>query len=108
MKIFEDPENHRYVAEDDDAIVGVTVYHMAGGRHIFVHTEIDPTYTGKGVGSALARYALDDVKSKGGSIVPLCPFIAGWIEQHSEYGALIDQALLDRINLHSQAGSASS
>ena len=106
MKIFEDPENHRYVAEDDDDIVGVTVYHMAGGRHIFVHTEIDPTYTGKGVGSALARYALDDVQSKGGKIVPLCPFIAGWIEQHPEYRAIIDQALLDRINLHTQAGSA--
>ena len=108
MNIYEDPENHRYVVEVDDVIAGFTVYHLAGGRHIFVHTEIQSTYSGQGVGSALVRYALDDVKSKGGKIVPLCPYVAGWIEHHPEYKAIIDQPLLDRINLHSQAGSASS
>ena len=107
MELREDVENHRYVVEVDGAIAGFTVYHMAGGRNIFVHTEIEPDYEGKGVGSALARYALDDVQSRDGTIVPLCPFIAGWIERHPEYRVLIDQPLLDRINLRAQAGSPS-
>lgn len=34
------------------------------------------------VGSALARSALDDVRSRGLSVVPLCSFVTSWIERH--------------------------
>jgi hypothetical protein len=50
------------------------------------------------VGAALARFALDDVKAEGGTVVPLCPFIAAWIKRHPEYEAMVDHELLDRIN----------
>ena len=37
---------------------------------------------GRGVGSALARFALEDVRADGTrQVLPLCPFIKGWIEQ---------------------------
>jgi predicted GNAT family acetyltransferase len=31
-------------------------------------------------------------------IVPICPFISGFIDRNPEYAAMIDQPLLDRIN----------
>ncbi|MDP9494041.1 MAG: N-acetyltransferase [Actinomycetota bacterium] len=31
-------------------------------------------------------------------IVPLCPFIASWIETHPDYQSMVDQELLNRIN----------
>lgn len=98
MDLRHDPDNHRYVAEIDGEIVGVAVYHLRNDRHIFVHTEVDLAHEGGGVGSALARYALDDVKNNGGTVVPVCPFIASWIRRHPEYDELVDQKLLDRIN----------
>ncbi len=98
MEIRDDPENHRYVVEIDGAVAGFAVYHMRGGRHFFVHTEIDSEHEGHGVGTALAQFALDDVRAKGGTIVPICPFIAGWIDQHTEYRAIVDQQIFDRIN----------
>lgn len=98
MEMRNDPANHRYVAEAEGEVVGVAVYHLRNGRHIFVHTEIALEHEGEGVASVLARYALDDVRSKGGIVVPACPFIDGWIRRHPEYGDLVDWNLLDRIN----------
>ncbi|HEX9864802.1 MAG TPA: GNAT family N-acetyltransferase [Acidimicrobiia bacterium] len=98
MELRHEPDNHRYVAEIDGEIVGVAVYHLRNERHIFVHTEVDPAHKRAGVGSALARYALDDVKTNGGTVVPVCPFIASWIRRHPEYDTLVDHELLDRIN----------
>jgi hypothetical protein len=98
VRFRDDPEQHRYLAEIDGRGVGMAVYQLRAGRHIFVHTEIDPEHEGKGVGSALARFALDDVRAQGGIVVPICPFISSWIERHPEYRTLVDQELLDRIN----------
>ena len=63
MQIHDDPANHRFVAETDDAVAGYTVYHQRGGRYFFVHTEVSNAFEGQGLGSALARFALDDVRA---------------------------------------------
>ncbi len=97
-QIRDDPENHRYVIEVDGQVAGVAVYHIRKGRYIFVHTEVGPEYEGKGLGSALARYALDEMRDRGETIVPICPFIASYIKRHPEYQELVDRGLLDRIN----------
>ncbi len=98
VAVRDDGEHDRYVVEVDGVAAGFTVYHMRGGRHFFVHTEVDAKFTGQGVGSALARYALDDVKAKGGRIVPICPFIRAFVDENPEYEALIDHELWDRID----------
>ena len=64
---------------------------------IFTHTEVDPKFEGKGVGSALARFALDDVRAAGTRrVLPLCPFIKGWIGKHPDYADLVRGASADR------------
>jgi uncharacterized protein len=93
-----DPDNHRYVLELDGEDAGLAVYHTRGGRHYFVHTVVHPGHEGEGLGSILARGALDDVRARGEKIVPLCPFITAWLKRHPDYQDLIDQAALDRIN----------
>jgi hypothetical protein len=58
---------------------------------VLLHTVIDPDYEGHGVGSALARGALDDVRARGMSVVARCPFIAEYITRHDEYADLLDK-----------------
>jgi len=96
--VRDDPQNHRYLLEVNGEVVGVTVYHLRGNRYFFVHTEVDPEHEGEGLGSTLARGALDDVRAMGMKIVPLCPFITSFIERNPEYAELVDQPLLERIN----------
>ena len=44
---------------------------------------------GRGIGSQLAKGALDQVRKRGMKVVPLCPFIKAYIEKHAEYQDLL-------------------
>ncbi len=99
MEFRDDSENHQYLAEQDGEIAGLAVYHIRGDRYLFVHTEVKEEFEGRGIGTELARHALDDVRSKGKLIVPVCPFIAAWLKRHPDYQDMVDQDLFDRINM---------
>jgi predicted GNAT family acetyltransferase len=97
VAVRDDPDQHRYVVEVDGVRAGMAVYHLRGGRHFFVHTEVDDEFSGQGLGSTLIREALDDVKAMGGMIVPLCPFVARYVRSHHQYDEIVDWDLLGRI-----------
>jgi predicted GNAT family acetyltransferase len=80
----------RYEAHIGDDLVGLTTYELAGDRVIFTHAEVYPRWEGQGVGSALARGALDDVIAQGKQITPLCPFIVSYIRRHPAYIEHVD------------------
>ena len=48
-----------------------------------------PGNEGKGVGSALAKGALDAVRAGGLGVEPRCPFFASYIRRHKEYADLV-------------------
>ena len=80
----------RYEAHLDGELAGSAYYELGEGRIVFTHTEVDDAFEGRGVGSALARFALDDVRARGGlRVVPRCPFIKGWIDRHPDYQDLV-------------------
>ena len=83
------PEAERYELRDGDRLIGTAAYHRRGDTFIFTHTEVDPDEGRSGLGSTLVRAALDDVRARGGTVEPLCPFVRGWIERHQEYADLV-------------------
>jgi len=87
--VRDNPEENRYEIRDGDRVLGLAAYERRGDRMVFTHTEVDPDAGQDGLGSTLVRAALDDVRSKGVSIVPQCPFVRGWIERHQEYADLV-------------------
>jgi predicted GNAT family acetyltransferase len=90
VEVTDNPAENRYEARVDSELAGIAEYHLTKSSIVFTHTEVFDGYEGKGVGSALARHALDDVRAKGGrDVVPVCPFIHGWIDDHAEYADLV-------------------
>ena len=83
------PEESRYEIRDGDRVLGLAAYQRRGDTVVFTHTEVDPDVGEDGLGSRLVRAALDDVRSKGGSVVPQCPFVRGWIDRHPDYADLM-------------------
>lgn len=96
------PELRRWEIRAGDRLAGFTEYTVKGDRYLFVHTEIDDDFGGQGLGSILARGALDEMRSMGRSLVPVCPFIDGWIRRHPEYDDLVDHELLAQIEQRRQ------
>jgi len=86
VRVVDNPAEQRYEAWIGDEMAGAAYYEMRTPDHIvFVHTEVDDKYEGHGVGGALARGALDDVRARGFKVTPLCPFISRWMHEHPEY-----------------------
>ncbi|WP_338741197.1 GNAT family N-acetyltransferase [Actinomadura luteofluorescens] len=88
-EITDNAEQGRYEIRLDGDLAGFAEYERGEGAVVFTHTEVDSAFEGKRVGSALARGALDDVRSQGLSVVPLCPFIKKWILRHPDYKDLV-------------------
>jgi len=90
ISVADNPRESRYEATVDGTVAGFAQYKVKDGHIVFTHTEVDPAFEGQGVGSVLAREALDDVRAKGEhDVVALCPFIAAWIERHPAYQDLL-------------------
>ncbi len=80
----------RYEAHVEGALAGFAEYRLHDGIIEFHHTEVDDDFEGQGVGSTLARGALDDVRAAGSRKVKAsCEFIAGWIDKHPDYQDLL-------------------
>jgi uncharacterized protein len=90
------PEESRYELRLGGRLVGLAAYRRRNGRIAFTHTEVDEACEGRGFGSLLAATALEDARREGLAVVPLCPFIAHYIERHPEYEELVPAAYRDR------------
>jgi uncharacterized protein len=89
IAIADQPHRDRYEIEMDGERVGLLSYRLADRVITHRHTEIDPSVGGRGLGSALARFALDDARTRGLTVIPRCPFVAAFIVRHPEYEDLV-------------------
>lgn len=97
IAVSDEPAQHRYTVTVDGVAAGAAYYKVRDGRVVFTHTEVDPVWEGHGVGSALARAALDDVRRTGRQAIPLCPFIAGWLRRHPDQLDVVDERYRARL-----------
>jgi predicted GNAT family acetyltransferase len=77
--------HHRYEAHLDGRLAGYLDYRERDDEIVLVHTETLEGFQGRGVASALARFALDDVRSRGRRAVLLCPFLQSWLTRNPQY-----------------------
>ncbi len=89
ITVQENARQSRYDASTDAGVVaGFAEYQDRDGVRVFTHTEVDDAFGGQGVGSTLARGALDDVRERDLEVKAECEFIRGWIDKHPEYDDL--------------------
>ncbi len=79
----------RYEAIVDNAVAGFAEFRTDGEVVILPHTVVDDAYEGQGVGSALVRQTLEDLRARGARIRPTCPFVRSWLDRHPDYTDLV-------------------
>ena len=82
-------ERSRYELLVDDEVVGIADFRDADEVLVFPHTEISPALRGQGLGAALVRGALDDVRAQAKSVVPQCWYVRQFIAEHPDYADLV-------------------
>jgi predicted GNAT family acetyltransferase len=69
--------------------VAVLKYAMRGDALDLAHTTVPQEAEGQGVGSALAKAALDHARREHVKVIPSCPFVASYLKNHQEYADLV-------------------
>lgn len=89
--VTDQPDKERYDVHDDGVLAGFAQYRKSGSLIAFIHTEVDPAFEGKGLGTALIKGALDDSRAQGLHVLPFCPFVRGYISRHADYLDLVPE-----------------
>ena len=84
-------DRQRYILSIDGQPVGLSKYRDRGGVREFLHTEVDPSFQGRGLATKLIRWALDDTRSSELRIVASCPMVAAFVDKHRDFDDILDR-----------------
>lgn len=89
ISVQHEPELSRYVLKDGDTEIGEERYLDVAGddraERILHHTEVTPDREGEGLASRLVQHVIDDTVAAGRAVVPVCPYVAAWLDRHPGY-----------------------
>jgi len=78
----------RYEAKLEGSVVAFIEYRDDSSARSLTHTKVNDNLEGQGISSQLVKFALEEIKSSGSSLVPMCPFVAAstrsWSHQRTE------------------------
>ena len=104
--VVDNPEAGRFEVLVAGEVAGFAEYRRTKAATAFTHTVVDPAFEGRGLGSVLARGALDATREAGSPVLPFCPFIRGYIRRHPEYVDLVPVDQRARFGLDGAAEAA--
>jgi len=80
----------RYEIRVDGAVAGFTSFQESETHIAFTHTEVDARFKGQGLASRLAADVIADAVARDLVIIPLCPYLARYLERHEIDGARVE------------------
>jgi uncharacterized protein len=90
--VRDNPFEGRYEIRVGGRTAGFNAYKSKPNLIAFLHTEIDPSLEGRGLGSRLVGSALEDAREHGLAVLPFCPFVNDFISRHrDDYVGLVPE-----------------
>ena len=89
--IHDNAEETRFEITVDGELAGYVDYTREGDEYALPHTRVFSQFEGRGIGGQLITGALTEIASRGGSVLPFCPFVNGYISRHPEYVSLVPE-----------------
>lgn len=77
-------KRHRYEITIGDDVVGYVTYEQRGAAIALPHTFVDPEHRGGNLARRLVTFALDDIRTDGLGVVPVCPYVARVIARNPD------------------------
>ena len=74
-----------------DGQIAFVEYYLDGNKIHLTHTEVPETLKGKGIGSQLIEQTLQYIKKNHLVLVPLCSFVANYVNNHSEWHTILSE-----------------
>ncbi|MBE1587680.1 GNAT family N-acetyltransferase [Nonomuraea angiospora] len=92
IEVVDNSTESRFEVLVDGKVAGFADYRLLPTKIVFTHTEVLPAYEGQGLASRLVAFALQASADTGLRVVPLCPYVAKYIQRHPEFQHLVDSS----------------
>ena len=92
ITVVDVPERGRFEIRDGERVVGLASYHVDGEVMTLPHTEIDPSVSGRGLGTRLVHDVLAAARERQFHVLPYCSFIRKYLIDHPEDLDLVAEA----------------
>ena len=84
ISILKNDELNRFEIYSDGELAGFVEYKVSNQMISYTHTEIDPRFGGKGLGSKLIKEVLDEALEQTLEVAPYCSFVSAYIKKSGE------------------------
>jgi len=88
VNIIDNKEKKRFEFKIEDNLSFVE-YIVAQDKIYLTHTEVPKELEGKGIASEMIKQIFKKIKEENLKLIPLCPFVAGYIKNHPKYKELL-------------------
>lgn len=89
--VNDNPAEQRFEITVDGELAGYVDYRKDGSEYALPHTRVYPQFEGRGIGGRLITGALDEIASRGGTVLPYCPFVPTVIRDNPQYLDLVPE-----------------
>ena len=70
--------------------IAAAYYRKRGDRIVLTHTIVPEAFSGRGIGSRLARGVFDQLRASGRKAILICPFMTAFYARHPDYADVVD------------------
>ena len=88
LNIINNEQRQQFQLEVEGELASLE-YRLYEGMIMLMHTEVPAALGGRGIGSALAEYALNYARANHLPVKVYCPFVATYVKRHPEYHDII-------------------
>jgi uncharacterized protein len=101
VQVADNPDQSQYEIRVDGEIAGFVQYHLRDGVIALLHTQTDDRFRGHGLAGQLVQSTLDAARERHLSVLPYCPYVRRWIEEHPAYADLVPEGRRAEFDLSS-------
>jgi predicted GNAT family acetyltransferase len=84
------PGRDKFKIAVDGQTVGLLTFADRGDQRVFLHTQIDDKFEGRGLATILVKEALDSTRADGLRVVGVCKLVAGYLDKHHDFDDIRD------------------
>lgn len=89
--VQDNPGDSRFEITVEGELAGYVDYRRHGQEYALPHTRVFTQFEGRGIGGQLIAGALSEIASRGGTVLPYCPFVPKVIRDNPEYLVLVPE-----------------
>jgi predicted GNAT family acetyltransferase len=91
-ELINNEEENRYEFQIDDQIAFIDYRKDEHRRRIdLVHTKVPKPLQNQGIGTELVKQTLTHIRAQNYELIPHCPFIATYVQEHTGWADLIPE-----------------